>query len=437
MVRLLFFSSFVVALLQAILSLVNILKSQRTIERGIPAQAEGELPRVLIVLPVLREERVIEATLDHFFTLDYPPEKYTVVVVTTEKEREHDHRPNTIDVISGLKSKYPLLKTLHYPYRDGLKADQLNYVAEHFERIAKGDPLETFYAFYDADSRPEKDILRKFGAVLSEHKHANVFQQSASYLKNYGDLGTKGFWEGNFLRAQALKQTRFILAHEIPRIQRVFRATMGASRCFLDKATYAPTIGHGLFVRASYLDTMRFPKGYTPEDMFWGFLVTSMNEPIVFIPSLDRSETPDSIRKLFFQLASWFKGPLLSFKYQRFLRAKYPQVFRQHRTRVLAMCLFALADAAYWLGTSFFVWQCILACILWDWMIVLFAAFILVHLAGSICVVDRSLECDLTLGQKLVISAFSILVLLVYSIPPIFTLVQLARGKTVFHKTER
>lgn len=428
------------AIIHAILSTMSIIASQRLIEKGVPEKKkEGKFPRIVIVLPVLREERIIEDTLEHFANLNYPQDRFSIVVVTTEKEKASNCKPNTIDIVWSLRRRYPMLKILHYPHPDGLKADQINYMADNFHRLFPGENSEeTFYAFYDADSRPERDTLMIFSRILLEHKKVNVFQQSASYLNNYAALSTKGFFEGNLLKAQALKQTRFILAHEIPRIQRVFKATSGRSKGLLDRATYAPTIGHGLFVRVSFLDEVRFPPRHTPEDMFWGFLVTSLGEPIVFIPSLDRSETPDSIRKLFHQLASWFKGPLLGFTYRRFLRESFPKAFKRNRTRVTLMSLFALADAASWLATSFLMWLCIIACVLWNWMVPLFIMLIIVHLAGIILIMDRNLPREyLTLTEKLVVSVFSILVLFVYSAPAIFALMRMAQGRVVFHKTER
>lgn len=51
------------------------------------AQAQGDaLPRFSIVIPARNEADVIERTVDHLTTLQYPPDLYEVVVVTDEKE---------------------------------------------------------------------------------------------------------------------------------------------------------------------------------------------------------------------------------------------------------------------------------------------------------------------------------------------------------------
>lgn len=51
------------------------------------AQAQGDtLPRFSIIIPARNEADVIERTVEHLLTLEYPPHLYEVVVVTDEKE---------------------------------------------------------------------------------------------------------------------------------------------------------------------------------------------------------------------------------------------------------------------------------------------------------------------------------------------------------------
>src|SRR3989344_4707492 len=39
-----------------------------------------------VVVPVLREQRVLRETIEWFLNMDYPRDKLTVVIVTTERE---------------------------------------------------------------------------------------------------------------------------------------------------------------------------------------------------------------------------------------------------------------------------------------------------------------------------------------------------------------
>src|SRR3989442_14175819 len=49
------------------------------------------LPPIVVLLPALREQPLVAETLAHFGDLDYPSEKYRILVVTSERERLEHH----------------------------------------------------------------------------------------------------------------------------------------------------------------------------------------------------------------------------------------------------------------------------------------------------------------------------------------------------------
>ncbi|GAB4144143.1 MAG: hypothetical protein OHK0017_02350 [Patescibacteria group bacterium] len=53
---------------------------------NVKTQDESEKPEFIILLPMLREQRTIKATVHYFAQLKYPLNKYKIIVVTTEKE---------------------------------------------------------------------------------------------------------------------------------------------------------------------------------------------------------------------------------------------------------------------------------------------------------------------------------------------------------------
>ena len=59
MISLLMVAIICIAIVRAILAIISIIKSQRLIEKGVPETKGCETPRIVIVLPVLREERII------------------------------------------------------------------------------------------------------------------------------------------------------------------------------------------------------------------------------------------------------------------------------------------------------------------------------------------------------------------------------------------
>ncbi len=422
----------ILGIIKSIISINSINKTIKLLETKFKHNNSSNLPNIIIVIPVLREQRIIKETLEFFSKLKYP--KLYILIVTTEKEFEKKVKINTIDILNEIKNQYSKLKIIHQPKRDGLKSDQMNYAIDNFNKIfPELKPENTFFAFYDVDSRPNKDILNVFNEVYRKNKKVNIFQQSANYLTNFSEFDNKNFFEKYFLRSQALKQTRFSLAYEIPRIIRVYDYTSGRNKNLFNKITYAPTAGHGLFVRVEFLKRVKFPLNYTPEDMFWGFLVSSMNEPIIFIPSLDNSETPNSIKKVFFQLASWFKGPALVLRYKKYAKEHYRQF---DSTRANFMSFFALYDSGIWLMTSFIVYLGIIGSIIFGFpILILFLLFLLLYQLSILIIANNCLK--LTLTENIILLFFGIIIMMFHSIPAIYSLTSLLFKKPIYNKTER
>lgn len=405
---------------------------------------EADLPHIIVVICVLREQKILKETVNYFLNIIYPQEKLHLLLVTTERELSeappYKMSKTTIEIVNKLISDHPKIKWLHYPQTDGLKSDQINHAVEKFKSIFPDlDPAQTFYALYDADSRPHKNILMIFNEVYHDNRTANVFQQSATYLKNFFEFDTKRFFTKYFLKAQALKQTRFIFAYEIPRILRVYKFCSQKSRGFFDMATYAPCISHGLFVRVSLLKKIPFPEKYTPEDMFWGFLVSNFQEPIVFIPSLDVSETPDSIKKVFYQLARWFQGPFLGFRYKKFLKNYYNEIYNKNKIRAHLISFFSIMDGLNWLLTSTVLYVYIYMIFLFGWPVfILVMLFIILYQYGNLLLINELLPKNaVTFPKKLTIFLFGIIVMLFHSIPAYFSLWNIISYKNIQVKTER
>ena len=140
-----------ILIIRVAVSIYNIKKSLIFLSRykSYPKFFPDNLPYIVIVIPVLLEQRIIEETVKYFSSMDYPREKIKVLMITTEKEYsiKSDYKESTINLLEKLKKKYPQIKTLHYPTIDGCKSDQLNFAAEEFEELYPDlDPANTFFA---------------------------------------------------------------------------------------------------------------------------------------------------------------------------------------------------------------------------------------------------------------------------------------------------
>jgi cellulose synthase/poly-beta-1,6-N-acetylglucosamine synthase-like glycosyltransferase len=308
-------------------------------------------PAIIVVIPVLREQSTIEGTLSYFSSFTYPA--LHIAIVTTAREATAKETPTTIDVVKELTSRFHF-NWVHFPSSNGTKADQLNYVIARFaELFPTLDAKRSFFAFYDADSRPHPATFAHFARVHSEYPERNIFQQSSIFYENFSRLGTSASSKIRtaFLQAQAVLQTRFTLGYEVPRFmnQLSFYNKRLNWRALLGSITYAHCVGHGLFVRASFLQEVSFPNE-AMEDMFYGFVLNCLNEPITPIPVLTNSEMPAQLKTLFYQRSRWFLGPARFKAYFSYVRAHFTH--RSSLMRCIVIALFCFHNMINWALTS-------------------------------------------------------------------------------------
>lgn len=267
----------------------------------------SQYPNIFILMPVLRESKVIERSLGNLSELKYPEEKLRIVVITTDREYElTSSGPNTIQLarakIKFLNEKLgrELFISLHYPHKSGVKSDQLNYA---LKIISERFPMEiddnTYIGTYDADSSIQKNVLELLAADGSINGWADAYQQPTLYTKNYPE---ENVLAGSF----SLLQTAFSFYHENYNfITQSYIARKKHVPFFLKKMRYF--IGHGLFVKWSALKEVGlFP---TPiEDTRLGHIFSYLNKEIRILPSFDVVETTPGIISRMNQASVWFIG---------------------------------------------------------------------------------------------------------------------------------
>lgn len=358
-------------------------------------EQEGQLfkledtPHIIILLPVLREQKLISDTLQVLAHLKYPFARLRIFVITTEKEiaqREQakvrvaslakdistkQYSPsfllekylglmpehvlkaaiacawdsvNEKDVYTSLLSTYSTFPTtmdivrkdieelnqqlgvslfihLHYPETHGDMNQQLEYALQqlpfHYP-IPESSKLQAYLAIYNADSRPHADSLlsvrhmcRNFHSQHSSFPPA--IQQSAIFLKNTGELGSN--LAGFLLKAAALLQTRWVLAHEIPRLHRQSQSALQFQSGKLSPlkrlvgTEFALCVGHGLFLRYDLAESLNlFSMSSVCDDLLWSFRLCIEHLPILPLPLLEVAESPITLKSLLIQKKSWFLG---------------------------------------------------------------------------------------------------------------------------------
>jgi cellulose synthase/poly-beta-1,6-N-acetylglucosamine synthase-like glycosyltransferase len=290
-----------------------------------------KVPELMILVPVLREQKQLQKTLQSLGTLPYPGKK-CIIVVTTEREIAENHGEHcgtTVelakDSIAELEQQHPsLYGHIHYPKVVGNKASQLNYA---FRELTKNrvDLSACYIGVYDADSRPASDTLLHIWELIAHEETMGrswpiAMQQPALFLGNFQSVS----W---YLQLEALFETRWVFGHEI----RQLRASTRSIAQFL--APYAYCVGHGMFIRADFLQkTGGFPE--PSEDVPLGHRLTFLGIPIHPLPVYDVCDVAPRVSALIRQSGFWFSNaPLIWREYYHVKRLHLPT--RKVRSTIL------------------------------------------------------------------------------------------------------
>lgn len=432
-------------ILKALVALWAVCRTRAFLNREILPLHRENLPCMLLIMCALREQSTLEDTVRYFLSIIPNTEKIKILLVTTERERVESPagtspHEDTISVAARLASNHPAVRHLHFPDPQGVKADQMNYAVRAFgETLPEWNIDSTFFAFYDCDSRPEPSVFDVFFGEIQRAPECNVLQQSSVYFKNFSRLGGSSPFHRFLLRAHAVRQTRFSFAYEIPRIRRVYDYCAFGKGGALGSVTFAPCIAHGLFVRGSVCASVPFPSGYNVEDMFWGFLLSARKEPVRCMPSLDRAEIPMSVGAVFKQMARWFQGPFLTFKYAAWMRRHEPNIFEEYRARIRKLQWFGLYDACVWAITLPVLCYLTAASFMYGEVVAVpFLIWISLYQLAGILTMRRYVPSrEMTVWNTSMTALFGVVALSLYSLAAHYAIVQILLRRSLYFKTER
>jgi Glycosyl transferase family group 2 len=367
-----------------------------------PGPAAATDSHIIIIMPLLREQQLIAATLTCMTQLAAGWPHASVAVVTTEREyadreaaagRLHDlslalscGRPlssfrdvlpgHLLQELSGYAGHPPArclehvraafsqleptpaiagrlaarggwpvpVRAYHLPDPAGTMADQVNYAAAAELALCREsavDPARTWLAIYNADSVPSPATLPALAGLLAGQPDAQIVQQPAIFTRA---LGT-----GLFADGAALLQSRWTLAREIPRLRRQAAHARAGPRAACRGEPLAHCTGHGLFIRADTFTRLGgLPATTMNEDLAFGYLACAAGVAIDPLPALELADSPAAAAEVIRQARQWFWS--------------YPQYPMVHglaaraglgtrRTRI-TLTAQGLARGALWLGQS-------------------------------------------------------------------------------------
>ncbi len=352
--------------------------------------------KIVILMPVLREQEIIIKNLDIFIKLIG---NYELVYITTQKEinerserihnllllkkkllnaqnvtsfienlvglipysiahnlyQKREHVKNTekywnhiVEVYKGLPITSDIIDNyfkknreycqnvhrIHYPYNNGVMAHQLNYACKKI--LETHNPEETYILVYNADSSVEKNVLNIFAQKINDGE--NVIMQSSLFLDNYNTFPSN--FRGSILKNVALAQSRWTIVHELNRIRAQYNQGI--------KSIYesAHVVGHGTCVRMDKLLSVGgFPENFTNEDLPLGYFLALAGERICPIVELENAQSPTTIKSIITQYTTWFYGAMDYFLYYKYAVRK----LKLSRTRALFWAIVNSIRAAMWL----------------------------------------------------------------------------------------
>jgi|AntRauTorcE11897_2_1112592.scaffolds.fasta_scaffold04103_7 hypothetical protein len=312
--------------------------------KKLPSINKGNL-NFIIIIPVLNEEEIIRETIKYFLDLlnDFSDSK--LIIVTTNKELlNNDYQTeNTIDILKSIN--HDRLIKVNYPGVNGKIAHQLNFAINY---LLKNNIIDNrLIGVYNADSRPEKETFSWISANFSSDD--KVFQQYGNYFNNVDSVLMKNFFTKSILFSSSTWQNRWSIGFEILNNLKQFSFLNNKRYHLLYPMNYC--IGHGLFFSKDiFLRVGGFSENTHNEDAIFGLELCYEKECIKPIPYSDYADSPNSLKSLFFQKATWFFGPFQAFTYYNILKKK-DKIVDHFRLFILSCKLFL--HAVYWIVGPF------------------------------------------------------------------------------------
>lgn len=181
--------------------------------RALAERKGTDLPRFVILVPARNESLVIENTVRCLADLNYPKDRYRVLVVVDERERADGVETMTRDVVEAVGAEInrsfgvPLVNCLEVQeWYSGLygsdarthakstKGRALNYALQHINGSPEWKPF-SMLGVLDADGRPHRDVLNEAAYEIILHG-SRLLQGPVFQVSNFDRVSLTGVCAG-------------------------------------------------------------------------------------------------------------------------------------------------------------------------------------------------------------------------------------------------
>jgi cellulose synthase/poly-beta-1,6-N-acetylglucosamine synthase-like glycosyltransferase len=241
------------------------------------------VPKFSIIVPTKDEEAVISRCLNGILDLDYPKDKMEIIIV------DGNSADSTCKICSEFLENYSgMIRIINEKQSKG-KPAALNLALPHITGEIVG--------VFDADSLPEKDVLRKV----------------ASHFNDKQVMAVQG-------RTTSLNEKKNILTRVISAEEKAWFQALLIGREKLQ--LFIPLNGSCQFVRRTVLEELGgWDENSLTEDVELALRLVEKNHFIRYAPEVcSGQETPNGLWELFKQRVRWYRGYMeTALKYGRLL----------------------------------------------------------------------------------------------------------------------
>jgi cellulose synthase/poly-beta-1,6-N-acetylglucosamine synthase-like glycosyltransferase len=133
--------------------------------------SDEEMPRVTVIVPAHNEERVLQGCLDCLTKVDYPADRYEVIVINDRS------RDGTGAIADAVAARHPFVRVIHRPddAAPGKPAALLDAI--------NGSSAEVL-VFFDADYLPPPQIIRRLVAPFRDPQVGATMGRVVPYNAN-------------------------------------------------------------------------------------------------------------------------------------------------------------------------------------------------------------------------------------------------------------
>ncbi|MGA3289397.1 MAG: glycosyltransferase family 2 protein [Candidatus Bathyarchaeia archaeon] len=242
-----------------------------------------EFPKFSIIVPTKNEEAVIGRCLSGLLDLDYPKDKIEIIIV------DGNSTDSTGKVCSEFSAKYPQIFKFISEKKTKGKPSALNLALPY----VTGEIVGTF----DADSLPDKEVLRKATSYFND-KQVKAVQGRTTSLNEKSNILT---------RVAAMEEKAWYQA-----------LLSGREKLHL----FVPLNGTCQFIRRNVLEELGgWDETCLTEDVELAVRLVEKNHLIKYAPDvISGQETPSGLRDLVKQRVRWYRGNMdVALKYGRLL----------------------------------------------------------------------------------------------------------------------